>query len=132
MGNLGFYQISVQGLVKILPGEGNYTFCCNYTRAVVSVIKRAENGPKWQKICLLHSISQEPYIIWLSFVVDKCKMIISPGTFFIFSKFWFFVLLGGWKGKKRPKMTRNSVRRTLYLRNHTSYDLHSLYTCEKG
>ena len=39
MGNLGFYQISVQGLVKILPGEGNNTFCCNYIRAVVSGIK---------------------------------------------------------------------------------------------
>ena len=50
MGNLGFYQISVQGLVKILPGEGNYTFCCNYTRAVVSVIKgqkMAQNDKKY-------------------------------------------------------------------------------------
>ena len=55
--------------------------------------KRAKNSPKWQKIvsdiswyqsCL---ISQEPYIIWLSFVIHKCKMIMSAGIFFI-SKFW--------------------------------------------
>ena len=44
---------------------------------------------------LWHSISQEPYIIWLSFMVHMCKMIISPEVFFIFSKFWFFGLLGG-------------------------------------
>ena len=29
--------------------------------------KRAKNGPKRQKFCLSHSISQEPYIIWLRF-----------------------------------------------------------------
>ena len=106
-----------------------------------------------------------------------CKMIISPGVFFIFSKFWgqktvqndkkfsvtlhisrtiytsydchlwckcvkwylqvFFSILkflfsglsGGWKGKKWPKMTKISVCRTLYFRNHISYDLHLCYTC---
>ena len=46
---------------------------------------------------------------WLSFVVHKNKMIISPGIFFIISKFWFFGLLGGWMGKKWPKMTKKSV-----------------------
>ena len=30
---------------------------------------RAKSSPKWKKICLLHSISQELYIIWLSFMV---------------------------------------------------------------
>ena len=48
-----------------------------------------------KRFCLFNTISQEPYIIWLSFVVGKCKMIISPGVFFIFSKFWFFGLLVG-------------------------------------
>ena len=48
-----------------------------------------------KKICPLHSISQEPYIIWLSFMVDICKMIISSGFFFIFSKFQFSGSLGG-------------------------------------
>ena len=53
--------------------------------------KRAENSRKWQTFfCLSWSVSQEPYIIWSSFVVCKCKMIISRGFFFIFCfKFWF-------------------------------------------
>ena len=41
------------------------------------------------------SISQEPCIIWLSFMVHICKMIISPVVSFILSKFWFFGFLGG-------------------------------------
>ena len=48
-----------------------------------------------KRFYLLNSISQEPYIIWLLFVVDKSKMTISPGDFFIFSKFLFFGLLVG-------------------------------------
>ena len=85
-----------------------------------------------KKLCLSHSIFQEPYIIWSSFLVWKCKMIISSGVFFIFSKFWFFRLLGRLKGKKCPKMTKNSVCHALYLRNCTSYDLHLWYTCVIG
>ena len=57
---------------------------------------------KWSKIvqrdkqfCLPHSISQEPYIIRLLFVVYKSKMMISPGVFFIFSIFFFFFFWGG-------------------------------------
>ena len=57
-----------------------------------------EKGKKWprvtKKFCLLHFISQEPYIIWLSFMVHLCKMMISPGVFFNFSQFWFSELLG--------------------------------------
>ena len=52
-----------------------------------------------KKFCLLYSIYQEPYIIWLSFVVHMFKMIISLVVFFRFSKFWFFRLLGGSKSK---------------------------------
>ena len=77
--------------------------------------------------CLLLSASQEPYI--MSFVLHNCRMIISPGGFFfffssLFSKFWFFGLLVGWKGKKWAKLTINSVCDTPYLRNHVSYDCH--------
>ena len=42
-----------------------------------------------KKLCLLHSISQETYIIWFSFMVHMCKMIMSVGIFLIFSKFLF-------------------------------------------
>ena len=58
----------------------------------------AKNSPKWQKI-LSYFISQEQYIIWLSFVVCLCKMIISPVVFSIFPNLIFQVLKGV-KGKK--------------------------------
>ena len=79
--------------------------------------KMAQNDLKF---CLLHSISQEPYSIWLSFMVHMCKMIISPGVFFIFSKFWFF----------RQKMAQND-KITLYPRNCTSSDGDFWFTCVK-
>ena len=91
--------------------------------------KRVKNSPKWQKI-LLRLIAQEPYVIWLSFVEYKCKMILSWAFFFL--RFWFFGLLQGSKGNKWPKMTKNFVLCTLYLRNHTSCDLDLYCTCVKG
>ena len=55
----------------------------------VKVQKRVQN---YYPSC---SISQESCIIWFSFMVLMCKLIISPGMFFSFSKFWFFGLLEG-------------------------------------
>ena len=46
--------------------------------------KKVQNG---KKLGLLHSISQEPCIIWFSFMVHFYKTIISPGVFYIFLKF---------------------------------------------
>ena len=84
-----------------------------------------QNCQKKAKKILLQSIFQELYIIWLSFMVEMCKMIISLGFFFfIFSKFKFPRSSGGQKGNKWPKMTKRFVSHSLYLRNHTSYDLH--------
>ena len=51
--------------------------------------------------------------------------------FFFFLKFSFFRLLGGKRGKKWPKMTKNYVWCTSYLRNHISYDCHLWYTSVK-
>ena len=76
---------------------------------------------------MLHSISQKPYIVWLSFMVQMCKMIISLGFFSIWN--FDFLICRSWKGKKWPKMTNISVYHTLYFRNHISYDLHLWYTC---
>ena len=95
-------------------------------------VKGQKMSQNEKKFCLLYSISQEPYIIWLLFVVHMFKMIISLVVFFSFSKFWFFRLLGGSKSKKLPNMTKNSVHCTLYLRNHTPYDIYLRYTCVKG
>ena len=55
-----------------------------------------------KKFCLSHLISQEPYIIWLSFTLHLSKMI-SLDNFFIFCKFWFFGLLVGKRTKNSPK-----------------------------
>ena len=61
---------------------------------VVRGVKSQKMAQNEKKFCLSHSISQEPYIIWLWFLVH----------IFIFSKFWFFRFLGG---IKRKKMTQN-------------------------
>ena len=90
-----------------------------------------------KKLCLLHSMSQEVYIIWLWFLVHMCKMMTSPDGFFIFSKYWFFGLLRGWeggglKGKKWPKLKNNDyIPHTPYLRSSIAYDLDFWYTCIK-
>ena len=63
--------------------------------------------------------------MWLLFMVQKHKMIISPGFFFIFPKCWFSGLFGGYKSKKWSKMTKN-VPFTLYLSGilyHMSYHI---------
>ena len=48
-------------------------------------------------------------IVWS---ICHMKFKTSPAALFIFSEFWFSGLSegeGGWKGKKRPKMTKNIV-----------------------
>ena len=52
-----------------------------------------------KKLCLLHLISQEPYIIWSSFVVHNCKMK-SPSIFFYFFKILIFWVVRKVKGQK--------------------------------
>ena len=46
------------------------------------------------KFCPSCSISQEPYMIWLSFMVHLCKPIISPAAFL------FWQIASGVKGQK--------------------------------
>ena len=84
-----------------------------------------------KKFCPSRLISQEPCIIWLSFMGHMCKMIMSVGVFLILSKLLIFLVVTGWKGKKWSKMTYNSVCHAWYLRDHTSYDCHLCYTCVK-
>ena len=55
----------------------------------------------------------------------------SQDAFFIVLKFWFSQLLGGYKGKKWPKITKNSVCFTPYIRNCTSYDCGFWCNCVK-
>ena len=81
------------------------------------------------------SVSHTPYLrkhtsydhdFW-----DTCKMMTSPGAFFIFSKFCF---LGCWRGKRAkngPKWQKKYVSLTRYLRNCTPYDCNFWYSCVK-
>ena len=48
-----------------------------------------------KKFCLLCSISQEPCIVWLSFMVLMFKMTISPDVFSVLHNFDLFGLSGG-------------------------------------
>ena len=48
--------------------------------------KMAQND---KKLCLSCLTSQEPYIIWSSFMLLMCIRIISPGFFYIYSKNFF-------------------------------------------
>ena len=96
---------------------------------LISYIVRRVKGQKMaqndKKISPSRTISQEPYIIWSSFLI-LCKVMISPGVFFIFSKFWFFRLLGGGGWVKGEKMTQKlpiSVRQAPYFRSCRSYHL---------
>ena len=60
-----------------------------------------------KKLCLSHSISQEPYITWLSFMVQMCKMIISAGVFFNVKILIFQVVIKGLKGQKMAQNVEN-------------------------
>ena len=85
-------------------------------------------------LCLI--IFQKPYIIWSSFMVLMCKSIIHPDIiYFHFFKVLIFWIIreegGGVKGQKWPKMTKNSVCPTPYLRTHASYDCYFWYTWVK-
>ena len=96
---------------------------CSVFRVVFRILpqlyERAKMVQNDKQLCLLCSISLEPYIVWLSFMVHKCyAMIISPGIFFpVFQNFDFLRCYGGgggWKGEKLSKMTTNSVGDTPY------------------
>ena len=113
--------------IKILKNWNKDLEISSFYTGVVGVKKEQNIVQNNKKFCPLGLLYQEPYIMWLSFILHMCVMIISPDNFSI-SKFWFFRLLG-WKGKKLSKMAKASVFHTLYFRNHISYDLHLWYTC---
>ena len=119
-------------LCKMMISPGVFHFFKILIFWVVSGVKEQKIAQNDKNFCVLHFISQESYIMWLSFMVHLYEMMISLGVFFIFSKLWFFRLLGGSKEKKWPKITKNYVCCALYLRNDTSYDLALCCTCVVG
>ena len=97
-------------------------------------VHRAIKGQKTvqndKKFCLSCSMSQEPYIIWLWFLVHICKMMISQAKFLIFQN-WFLGFLGGKRAKNNLK-SPIWVCFTLYLKNcrlyHQDFD-NDIYRC---
>ena len=65
--------------------------------------KLAKNDQQFSVSCL---IFQEPYIIRSFFMVQICKRIISPGSFFIFSKYILLGLLRDKGAKNDPKFNK--------------------------
>ena len=86
-----------------------------FSKLLIFQVVRGVKGQKMvqnnKKFCQPHFISQESFIIWLSFIVHIYKMIISSGLFFFFSNFWFSGPIGGggWKGKKMVQNDKRSV-----------------------
>ena len=76
-----------------------------------------------KKNCLSRSISQEPDIIYFSFMVYMYKMMTSPDGFFHF----FLILVFQVKGQKMAQSDKK-VCCTAYLRNLTSYDCRLWYS----
>ena len=77
-------------IYKMIMSPGSFYFFKILIFRVVRGVKGQKKSPEWQKILsVTHSISQEPYIIWLSFMVNMCKVIISAGGFSFFQNFDF-------------------------------------------
>ena len=102
----------------IISRGASFNFKILFFRVVMRLIrqKMAQND---KKFCLSHSLSQEPYIIWLWFLVHMCKMMISAANFFILQNFYFWSFLGGKRAKNDLKWA--SICFALYLRNCRSY-----------
>ena len=110
-------------LCKIMISPGFFFFIFDI---FICPAVRGVNGQKTvqddKKFCLLHFISQKPYIIWSWFMVHMYKRIgyISG----CFSHFFQILIFGVNSGAKEQKMAQNDRKfsLTLYLRNCTSYD----------
>ena len=65
-----------------------------------------KNGPKSEKN-MYCSVSYKPYIIWFSFMVHICKVIVSPSIFFDFFKILIFQVVSGLEGQKVAQNDKN-------------------------
>ena len=91
-------------LCKMIISSGSFSI---FFKILIFWVHSGVKGQKmvWndKKLCLSHSISQEPYIIWLSLVVQMCKMIMSLGVFFQCDNFDFPDCQGAERAKNDPK-----------------------------
>ena len=96
---------------------------------VVSGVKVQKMAQNDKKLCLLHSISQEAYIIWLWFLVH----VWNDDIFRYFFSFFQVVIFWDISGVKGQKMTQNGKKfcLTLCLGNCASCDCSVWYTYAK-
>ena len=87
---------------------------------------KGKKRSRMTKSCLLRSISQELYIIWLSFMVEMGKMIISPGV-----KILIFQVFQGLNGQIIGQNDKYFCLLHLIFQEPYIiwYDLHVWYTC---
>ena len=93
-GTVSMWSWFLVQLCKMMISPG--VFFIFYETLIFWVVKgqKIVQNEKWQ-LHLSRAISQQQYSIWSWFLVHLCKMMISPGVFFIFLKFSFFGLLWG-------------------------------------
>ena len=80
---------------------------------IVSKVKEYKMAQNDKKLCLAHSISQEPYIIWFSFLIHLCKMMVRPGIF----SFFKIMIFRAVRGVKEQKMVQND-KKSFYIGIH--------------
>ena len=81
-----------------------------------------------KKFCPSHSVSQEPYIIWLSFMLHLCKMIISPGNF-SFSQDFDFWVVSEVKGQRMIQNDKKVLSVALHIWG-TIHHMTVIYVCK--
>ena len=86
---------------------------------------KGKNGSKWQKtVCCALYISQESYIIWSMFMVHMCNRMISPGFFYIYSKFLF------WEWASKREKNSPKWRIIMFVVFHISWSIYASYDCD--
>ena len=109
--------------VKLCYLQVFFSFFQKLIFQVVRGVKGQKKVQNDKEFCLSRSISQEPYSIWLSFMVHLCNMIISLDVFFFFF-FNFLKIFVFWgvcwvRGQKMVQNDKKFVYCAPYLRNQT-------------
>ena len=98
---------------------------CFFKISIYVVVREGKVVQNDKKLCLSHSISQEPYIIWSSY--NHTYNHTSLGIFLYFQNIDFRVFRGV-KWQKIFQNDKNSICHALYLRNCSSYHQDFWYT----
>ena len=119
-------------LSKMIQSPGFFHFFkvlifCVYN---VKVQKTVQND---KKFCLSRSRSQEPYIIWLSFMVHMCEMLISLGDFFQYFKILIFWVVRGVKGQKMGQDDKKfCLSHLIFQESYIMIFIYGTHVCIKG